>query len=244
MLVKIQFRKIIEGILEIIYPNFCILCNDTLGFLDPRGICRKCEEKHGYLENEICIICGKPLNDKKYERCFDCRKVIHFYKEGRSMFVYEASIKEAIYEYKYNKKKEYGYLFAKELIRYYNNSKDWQIDIVIPVPLYEVRLKERGYNQSEIIAKYFARHYEIALETKALWRIKGTKPQKLLNDQERKRNVRSAFKANKECVRGKQILLIDDIYTTGSTIDACAKALIDEGAKEIYYLALSIGRGL
>lgn len=103
---------------------------------------------------------------------------------------------------------------------------------------------ERGYNQAEIIAKNLGQDLKIPCNSRILSRAKVTRPQKDLTDDERFHNLKLAFKVkNREEIVGKKILLIDDIYTTGATIDSCAKALLDEGASKVYFLTLAIGRG-
>jgi ComF family protein len=177
-------------------------------------------------------------------KCFDCAKEDHMYVEGGSLWVYEGLVKQAIYDYKYKGKKEYGVLFAKEVVRYYNETKEWSVDMVIPVPLYKKRLKERGFNQAEVIASILSKELGLKPSSdKALRRLKPTIPQKDLSDTDRRMNVHNAFCADGSWVKGQRILLIDDIYTTGSTINACTKALLEVGAKEVYYMAIAIGRG-
>lgn len=232
-------------ILEIFYPNVCVLCGEVLAFGDPRGVCAVCEEAYPYLADELCSFCGKPLIDLGEDLCHDCQKKPHDYLEGRSMWLYEGLVKEAIHSYKYKDHKENGHLFAKELIRYYNGIKVWSVDLVIAVPLHPKRRRRRGYNQAMIIADYLAQAYgyELADES-VLRRVKNTKPQKELTDKERLRNVDRAFEVHGRSVLGKTVLLVDDIYTTGSTIDGCARVLKEAGARDIYYIALAIGRGL
>jgi len=232
-----------DKIIELIYPNTCVLCEKILVYGERRGICSSCEVTYPYLQDQLCAHCGKPLLDEMKEKCFDCRKGKSYYESGRSMWVYEEKVREALHAFKYKGHKEKGRLFAKELVRYYNRLTTWEVDCVIPVPLYRKKEKERGYNQAVLIGQYFARSYGVRFEKYGLIRIKATLPQKELKDQERLENMRQAFEA-KEKVRGKKILLIDDIYTTGTTINACAKALKNKGASTVYYLAIGIGRGL
>ena len=116
------------------------------------------------------------------------------------------------------------------------------MNLVIPIPLHRRRQKIRGYNQTRILAEAISRITNIPMKDNVLARIKYTDPQKQLNDKERRRNIKGAFIVRKE-VWGKKIVLIDDIYTTGSTLDEAAKVLYKAGAEKVYFLTISIGQG-
>ena len=244
-------KKFIKGIkvishhlLELIYPPFCVLCDVALEHGTEEVLCDGCREKYPVLSEELCVICGKPLQDKKKERCLDCRKRVHFYEEGKALWVYDEAVKDAIKAYKYRNRREIGVLFGKELARVYNESVDWPIDLVIPVPLYPKKERLRGFNQTRLMAKYFAKRTSLNLAAEgALLRTEATAPQEGLSDKDRMANVLFAFKAEPKNVKDQCILLIDDVYTTGATIDGCAKALVDAGAKDIFYMTIAIGRG-
>ena len=122
----------------------------------------------------------------------------------------------------------------------------WNIDVIIPVPLHRDRKRKRGYNQAEIIAKYLGKWINIPVETKIIHRIKKTVPQKELNDKERKRNLQGAFQVEEKIRIYKNILLIDDIYTTGSTLDSVAQAIRektgDKDSCKVWFLTISIGQ--
>ena len=236
-------QGIVKNIIEIFYPNVCVLCGVVLKNGDKRGICNDCMKEYPYLEDNLCVHCGKPRLDRLKEKCSDCEGHRTYYEVGRSMWVYEDKVRKAIHSLKYKGHKENGELFAKELVRYYSTFQAWEIDQVIPVPLYYKKQRKRGYNQAVLIGEYFAKVYGYSLNCDGLIRTKKTLPQKELKNKARKENMSQAFEA-KESVRGKYILLIDDIYTTGATINACSKALKDKGAIAVYYLAIGIGRGL
>jgi len=234
-----------KHLLTLLYPNFCLLCEETLDYSNDKALCPHCEGNHPHLKEDLCDLCGKPLADPCDFICYDCTKRAHYFEEGRSLWVYEGLVKQSIYDYKYKKRKEYGLLFAKELIRYYNETIRWKVDMVVPIPLHKHRLRERGFNQTELMVKHFAKSFDLQVGGhKVLWRDKPTDPQKALSDKGRWDNMQDAFFASKTHVEGKIILLIDDIYTTGSTMDACAKALKVQGAKEVYCLSIAIGRGM
>lgn len=233
-----------QEFLELVYPPFCVLCDTTLAHGTDQVLCERCQKEYPVLSEDLCVICGKPLQDKNKERCLDCRKRVHFYEEGKALWVYDEAVKEAIKAYKYRNRREIGLLFAKELARVYNKSVPWSVDLVIPVPLYPKKQKSRGFNQTRLMAEHFAKRASLNLgPEKALRRLLPTQPQEGLSDKDRMANVLFAFEAESKLVEGKSVLLIDDVYTTGATVDGCAKALTDAGAKEIYYMSVAIGRG-
>ena len=237
-----KLRWIWREVLELIYPSFCVLCDKSLEHGSKEILCDSCRDQYPILEKDLCVICSKPLQDKK-KRCLDCRKRVHFYEEGKSLWVYEEHVKDAIKAYKYRNRRELGIVFAKGLARHYNEHMKWPIDMVIPVPLHPQKLRKRGFNQTELMAKEFSAMTDLSLEKYALKRTVYTEAQEGLSDKERIRNVLRAFEADGNVVRHKKVLLIDDVYTTGATIDGCAKALIDAGADDIYFMTIAIGRG-
>jgi ComF family protein len=138
----------------------------------------------------------------------------------------------------------YGFFYAKELYRIYGEKiREWGIDIIVPVPLHRKRKRRRGYNQAEIIARHLGELTGIQVNTKLVFRNMYTNPQKSLDNKERIRNLQNAFQMGKMEVEGKHILLIDDIYTTGSTIDAIAKKFLENRHNKVWFLTISIGQG-
>lgn len=119
----------------------------------------------------------------------------------------------------------------------------WKIDVIIPIPLHRRRHRLRGFNQSEIVAKHLGKMTGIPVESGKVFRVRATKPQKQLNDKERRKNLKQAFAVKKGWKIPKNVLLIDDIYTTGSTIDTVAALLKTKGQCNIWFLTISIGQG-
>ena len=166
----------------------------------------------------------------------------HFYNQGRAVFAYDMFVKKSIYDFKYRNKRRnavyYGNAIYEALGDYIYRLAP---DVFIPVPIHEKRLKKRGYNQAELIASQMEMKFGIKCDCNILIRTKMTKPQKELTDVQRHQNIENAFKITENVVKYKKVLLVDDIYTTGSTIDACAKELICAGAAEVDFVSLSIG---
>ena len=141
-------------------------------------------------------------------------------------------------------KREYADFYAKEAVRIYG---DWirrkQIEAIVPVPMYRLKEKGRGYNQAAVFARTLGEKMNLPVEKRMVKRIRNTTPQKELNDVERKINLKKAFQLVPNIVKYRKILIVDDIYTTGSTIDAVAEVLLQAGVDEIYFLCISIGEG-
>lgn len=225
-----------------VYPPRCSICEDILENSDI-GICKTCFGKLEYISEPVCKQCGKPIFDDTAEFCYDCGRKKHFFLQNKGVFVYRGEMQKSIYRFKYNNKREYGQFYANEIIRAYG---DWiktiSPDYLIPIPIYKTKKRTRGFNQSELIADLIGKNLDIPVLNNYLVRVKKTVPQKELNDLERKNNIKNAFKLNKNIVKLRKAILIDDIYTTGSTIDEAARLLADEDI-EVYSLTLCIGKG-
>lgn len=206
-------------------------------------VCDSCRKKLIYTGDDVCVKCGKPVQQQQTEYCLDCARKKHIYKQGRAVFVYDKEIRRSLYRFKYSNRRAYAEFYAGEAARIYG---DWirqkNIEAIVPIPLHPRKERERGYNQAEIFAKELGKILEIPVKTDVLERIVYTKPQKELNDTERRKNLNKALKILKKDVKLRYILLVDDIYTTGSTIDAAAEAFAECGSC-VYFITISIGRG-
>ena len=235
---------IVIDIIGLFYPSRCPICDKPTGY-GKALIHKACREKLSYITGTKCMKCGKHVDSAEIEYCYDCSKANHIYDRGRSLYSHNAEIKKSIYNFKYNNKREYAKAYGEELS---DNLKSdilsWNVDVIIPVPLHKSKLRLRGYNQAELIARELGKNLNISVDSNILRRNKRTKPQKELNDSGRKKNVKNAFIVEGNIVKYKKIILVDDIYTTGSTIDGCARALKENGAENVYYISLSIGTGI
>lgn len=218
------------------------MCDDIAG--GRRLICEPCRLRLHPVAEPLCKKCGKPLNSQEAEYCPDCGRRKHFYTRGRAAFEYDSVMKESIGRFKYKNRREYGDFYVREMLKSCGQSvRSWDIDLIIPIPLHKSRRRKRGFNQAELIAGKLGQELEIPMSSDILLRTRKTKPQKELNDQERRSNLKNAFQVMENNLEFKKILLIDDIYTTGSTIDAAASTLLEHGAEKVYFLSISIGRG-
>ena len=188
--------------------------------------------------------CGKPLGESDGEYCMDCGKTGHAYDRGRALFLYDDRLRDSIAAFKYRGRREYKRFYGEELsLAFGVQAARWRPEVLIPVPLHPSRRRKRGYNQAELLARELGRSWHIPVETGLLVRVEKTLPQKGLGGRERRRNMKTAFKIRPDHVKFKTILLIDDIYTTGSTMDAAARALKEKGAGKVYFLCIGIGSG-
>lgn len=233
-------RKTEGGLLRLLYPHVCPFC----GRVTAEDICNECREKLYYIEEPRCMRCSKPIRSEEQEYCYDCERHTRVYERGYALWVHKGNVQRAIYQFKYHNRRIYSRFFGKELLSRYGQAvKKWDITTIIPIPLSRKRRRIRGFNQAELLARELGRGLGIPVDAKNLVRVRDTRPQKKMDAKERSLNLKRAF-----AWRGKgrifgNILLIDDIYTTGSTIDAAARVLKENGAGKIYFLTISIGQG-
>lgn len=233
--------KVRDRLLDLLYPPVCPFC----GKISPEGICEKCRMKIVYISEPRCRKCGKPLKNETEEFCPDCKEHTSFLTGGLNLWLHTEPVSGALYRFKYHNRRNYGKIFAGELAAHYGGQlRDWEIEEILPVPLHISRRRKRGFNQSEIIARELAEITGIPVRTDVLFRVKRTSPQKSLGKKERQANLKGAFAVSRAWKPCKTVLLIDDIYTTGATLDRAAKMLRKAGVQNVYFLTISIGQGI
>lgn len=193
--------------------------------------------------------CGKPLESGTREYCGDCNKREHVFVRNYAMWLYDSKMQSSIAYFKYHGRREYSLYYAQEICKRFGGQlRSLSIDAIVPVPLFIKKKKSRGYNQAEVLARELGGILGLRVYPDLLIRVKNTKPQKELDDFGRSRNLNDAFDYNEKWVKKqkdipgiKRVLLVDDIYTTGSTLDACSKVLMKNGILAVYGLTVSIG---
>ena len=235
-------KNLKDYILDVIYPKTCPFC----GRICKKGedICLTCRWKLPYIKEPRCMKCSKPIMDVEKEYCYDCRMKQHTYVAGKAVWVYDDIMRKSISRYKYNGSLEYASVYGKEIAKHYGKWIKAHGDILVPIPLHKKKQQIRGFNQAEVLADIIGNILQIPIEREWLYRNKYTLPQKELSDKERLKNLMKAFEINKKkSFLADKVMLVDDIYTTGSTIEACAKVLYQAGVKEVYFISICIGKG-
>lgn len=227
--------KLIKGFwsaLDWIYPPACAVCG-----MPGYPLCADCANDIQYITGRVCPLCGAP-NHHKLTLCDDCRDHMPKFEAARSLAIYGGVIRECIHSLKYKNNRSLGKYFAGYLLPIVIK-EEWQIDLVVPVPLSKERYRERGYNQAAAVAHPLALFLERPYQPFCLEQVRDTRSQVGLSADERRINVVGAFKAVPELVRKKDILLIDDVKTTGATLSACAGALKKAGAGNVFCVTIA-----
>ncbi|BEP30215.1 ComF family protein [Helicovermis profundi] len=234
--------KIFSKILDLIFPDkvTCVNCGCEIYSSDKYSLCEECLKTLTIIKGKTCRICGRGISEiSSYEKCMECRKNDFYFDGGFSLCVFSGTIKKLLMDFKYNEK-NYLYSVFSDLIIDNLNLNDLDIDLITFVPVHFTRKFFRGYNQSELIANDISKKIGINSK-KILIRTKITKRLKVLSKEERKNEIEGAFIINnKKNFTRKNILIIDDIYTTGTTLNECSKVLKYNGAEKIYICTLAI----
>lgn len=235
MLTHIQ--KSGQSLLDLLFPPRCVNCQATAGWL-----CQNCLSQIVFITPPICQRCGTPPASGA-SSCNQCQHNPLQYLDGiRSACYFEDNpIRPAIHLLKYRNHKAAAATLATILAQAYRRF-ELAVDVLMPVPLHPARLRERGYNQSELLAKALSYLLDLPVNSRALRRIRHTKSQMTLGFEERHQNVAEAFACDGFTGAGQTVLLIDDVCTTGSTLDACADALKKRGAAAVWGLTLAKAR--
>lgn len=219
----------LKSIIDFIYPPYCIVCNKLLLF-NEKLICKKCLLDLPKLDVDYNIV--EEIDSKLSQEIY--------FSQAVSIWEFSPPLQTAIHYLKYQGFKtianQFG-AFMEDRLR--QMSLPVNQTLLIPVPLHKTRLRERGYNQSTLLCSAIAAETDLIYDDSILKRIRYTESQTRLNASERQKNVENAFKVfNSEKIENKLIILVDDVITTGSTMNACAKVLMNNGAKAVYLLSI------
>lgn len=240
MLLKVRnyYEKGTEWILNSIYPHRCPICHEILADQSAL-VCQDCFYSLEDIREPRCKNCGRPVKEEE-ELCGNCKGRTFAFTKGRGIFLYTAQMRHSVLLYKYGGRKEYGRFFAHAMAFYGRKELErWKPDLLLAIPLHKSKIRRRGFNQAEVLAEIIAAKYRIPFASDVLTKTVQTRSQKKLDANARRRNLKKAFHVNSS-VKDKRILLIDDVFTTGSTIDAAAECLKEAGAREVYFLTLCI----
>ncbi len=231
-------------LIDALFPRRCPVCGDIVM---PKGdlICPPCIPRLSFVKGPVCQKCGKEIAFDTQEYCADCARQQRSFEYGAALLNYNETASHSMAAVKYKNKREYLDYYAQEIVRRYGPLlRSMKAEALIPTPIHPKRLKSRGFNQAEILAVKLGRALPLPVCADVLLRSRNTEPQKELRASERLRNLEKAFCVREERRLPGSAILIDDIYTTGATIEACARVLKRAGVKRVYFFAVCIGQGV
>jgi len=233
-----------SAFVDLVYPPVCCHCRATTGGDD---FCHACTERIRWAESPVCSHCGVPFRTRgdRDHLCGGCTADPPAFGTARAAAIYDASdpadqpLKSVLQRYKYNR--DVG--LAAPLARLLQQRCPLDVakyDVVMPVPLHLTRLRWRGFNQALLLARRIARQHGRRVDPFSLERSRATQPQVELDERERRHNVARAFRvSHPDKVRDRRVLLVDDVYTTGSTVNECSRVLLKAGARSVDVLVLA-----
>ena len=236
----------LDRVLSLLYPKRCPVCDDIV---IPKGsmVCDSCKDILQPVKPPLCYKCGRQIISEDLEYCDTCSNYNFSFERAFSLWPYNNTVKASLSNFKYKGRREFADYYAQKLYEHFAPLiTKLDIDIIVPVPIHTDRLKTRGFNQSALIAFKLAEKAGLPIADDYLLRKKNTLAQKNLDYIARRANLREAFSINKNSkyygIYLKNVLLLDDIYTTGSTADACAKVLKEAGSDRVYVLCAAAVR--
>lgn len=236
--------RILQSILDFILPTPCSFCNSSVGESPIPYFCASCWADFSSIDGPVCTRCGKPfdspeaLSHSPDHRCMACRQDSPVFDQALSIGYFEGPLREAIHQFKYRPCRALGKPLAAWMAVNIRPVSD--IDCLVPVPLHVARLRQRGFNQALILAHELSRTFSLPLSFDNLKRVRPTKPQVELSGSDRIKNVAGAFALRRpDELKDRDVLLIDDVYTTGATMNECARVLRDAGASRVTVLTIA-----
>ncbi len=231
--------SLIQGLAELCFPPYCLYCKAPL----PQSVllfCPDCLHEIKFLEEPLCPCCGIMYQTGENHLCSVCLRKKWNFTRARAAVIYNDTVAKALFSLKYGGRRAALKTFQKMMEHSSVCSPLADADYIIPVPLHVNRLRHRGFNQALLLANAFFPDRKHAIKKDTLVRIKDTIPQTGLNGVHRRKNMRNAFAVrNSQSLMGKNVLLVDDVFTTGTTVDECAGVLLDAGAGQVDVLTFA-----
>lgn len=238
-----RLKGVLTGIADVIFPPRCITCGVILEEHGPLPFCPQCTAGIRFIRSPLCPRCGIPFPSTEGEDhlCGECLVTQRPFAIARAVGLYEDTLLTAIHLFKYRGRIGIGKVLGSIMADFAGGIWDMKVfSVIMPVPLHKKRLRERGFNQAVILARRIAKRFTLPLDFLTLRRDVFTEPQVGLGHEARSVNVRGAFTVRRpERTMGKRILLVDDVYTTGSTLEECARTLLNAEADSVAVLTLA-----
>lgn len=232
-----------EKIAGLLYPRRCPFCDGLLSAGEPY-LCRRCAGILKFITGPVCMKCGRPLESDTVEYCDNCRRREHRFIQGFAPFTYRGMVQDSITRFKYGNRAEYAGFYAAAIRKHGSmHLEEWKPELILPVPIHPDRYRKRGYNQAEEVGRHLSRELGIPCAANEIYRRKNTRPQKGLTPSMRRKNLSDAFAVRDGASLPERVLLVDDIYTTGATLDALAETAAEAGARRIWFACISIAPG-
>ena len=227
---------------NILFGNFCPMCGNLMDIRE-KEVCRKCRNSLPYLKMPYCMKCARPLEEEEVY-CDDCKTGKHWYDRVLCLYEHTDMVKKSVYDFKFENKRRNALWYAKEIKEKYSDYIcSLEPEVIIPVPMYKKDKLKRGYNQAAVLAEELSKMLGIPMDEKYLLKTEKTKAQKELDKELRVFNLKKSLEINQSYSERnyKRIILADDIYTTGSTVDACSEVLKKAGTADITVVCISRG---
>jgi ComF family protein len=234
--------RTLHWFLDLIFPPVCPVCQSLFDSRrKDRVICSACRKAIRFVTPPLCPRCGLPYPGGRAHLCAACLKERRYFASHRTAALYDGALKEMIHRFKYQGvfplTQVLGDLLEPVLkaIR-----REHRVDVLIPVPLHIRRLRERGFNQALLLVKELSKRSGIPYQERVLAKIRETPEQISLKKRERAKNVKGVFEVTDQgAIKGKRVVLVDDVYTTGATVNECSRALLQAGAKQVAVLTVA-----
>lgn len=236
-------KRILTGLADIVFPPQCLTCESILDPENNTPLCPDCFSTIHFIQPPLCICCGIPFESTAGDNhlCSDCILSKPLFTIARAVGRYETRLLDAIHSFKYKGKISTGEILGKIMADFaYPAFTMTDYSLIIPVPLHPKRLRERGFNQSVILAKEISKRFHIPLDFLTLKRHMYTEAQINLGRKDREANVSGVFTVGDSAkIQGQRIILVDDVYTSGSTVRECTLVLMQSGAEAVAILTLA-----
>lgn len=242
VLMKTGLPELINALKALCFPPVCLACKLALPARREFLFCAACAERIETIVEPLCTCCGRPFPSAAggNHLCSLCLTNIWHFSQARALILYEDPVRQAIHSFKYSGKMAALHTFGLLYQANQRIQKDHPPDLILPVPLHGKRLRERGFNQALLLAQAFFPLHRPRIRPDILMRTRATTPQTGLSGDDRRRNVRKAFEVReRQHLAGKTVLLVDDVFTTGTTVNECAKVLRQAGCLEVRVLTLA-----